>query len=98
LDRLLGEIQSESINVEIIEKQALPKEFRFRRGYGHIHGSLGFGGCEPLVYFGFGHPFNPLLWFADWRLLKSIELFLRSNGSAIVNLKDIEKHEQQPVG
>jgi len=33
------------------------------------------------MYFGFGHPFNPLLWYFDGSLLADIERVLKANGS-----------------
>jgi hypothetical protein len=96
LDKLLAEAQATGIKVKPDKKRAALEAFWFRRGLGLIHGSVWLGGSETLIYFGFGHPFNPLLWFADRSLLKSIQLVFVSNGSEAVDLNAIAEPATPP--
>ena len=59
----------------------------FRRGFGLVHGDR-WDGAMPALYFGFGHPFNPLLWAADGNLLRAIGVVLRANGSKKLTLEE----------
>jgi hypothetical protein len=98
LDRLLAEARASGIKVRFDKKRASPGGFWFRRGLGLIYGGVGFGGCETVIYFGFGHPFNPLLWLADRSLLKCIEHVFVSNGAALVDLNSIAEPCASPNG
>ena len=89
LDKLLAEAQIVGIKVTPDKKGSSSEAFWFRRGLGLIHGSVGFVGCETVIYFGFGHPFNPFFWYSDNRLMKSIQHVFVSNGSESVGLSDI---------
>ena len=98
LDRLFAEARASGIKVRPEKTRGSPRGFWFRGGLGLIHCSVGFSGCETVIYFGFGHPFNPLLWLADRSLLKAIEQVFVSNGSALVDLSSIAEPCAAPNG
>ena len=86
LERLINILIESGIKVK-----SDAKAYRFRRGLGLVQGVIGFGNSENSIYLGFGHPFNPFLWFFDGRLLKKIEEILLSNGA-----KKIDSDTEQP--
>lgn len=78
LELLLAELRAAGVRV-LLEDRGLG----FRRGWGRIHGWLWHPSSSPrpVVYLGFGHPFNPLLWPADARLVREIQRVFLANGS-----------------
>lgn len=91
LNELLTEVRSRGIKVTPVTKRSASEAFWFRRGLGLVHGGVGFGEMKSIMYFGFGHPFNPLLWYSDNRLLKSIQKVFTANGSEVVDVDGIAK-------
>jgi|SRR6185437_16818497 len=78
IERLLAAVRGAGIR--IASDPTSSQAYWFRRGLGLVHGSY-WGGTRHALYFGFGHPFNPFLWAADAKLLRSIEAVLEANGS-----------------
>jgi hypothetical protein len=85
LDRLLA--ASFALGLQILpDGTQQTRAFWFRRRFGLVHGT-----CwpayesQPMMYFGFGHPFNPLLWQSDGHLLQEIEQVFLTNGSSRVD-------------
>jgi hypothetical protein len=81
-DQLLTAIRDVGIAVVLEDEDSKTgfRSYEFRRGWGLIHGSI-FDECE--VRFAFGHPTNPLLWWADSALLRSITKLLETNGARL---------------
>jgi hypothetical protein len=88
LDALLAEVRSSGISVKPDNGRAPLQAYWLRRGLGLVNASIGFQG-HSVVYFGFGHPFNPLLWFWDRRLLRFIGHLFVANGSDLVDFETI---------
>ncbi len=82
LDVLLDALRA--IGIEVVPHDASGRPaFRFRRGWGLVRGSCWSAErSRPMLYLGFGHPFNPLLWRPDRRLLGEIEREFVANGSS----------------
>jgi len=78
IERLLAAVRAAGVRVTPDNSSA--DAYWFRRGFGLVHGSR-WNGAKPVLYFGFGHPFNPFLWAADAKLLHAIEVVLEANGS-----------------
>lgn len=57
------------------------REFRFQRRFGAVHGFTGGEQDKRWVYLGCFHPFNPLYWLPDSRLLAEIESIMVDAGS-----------------
>jgi hypothetical protein len=89
LKELLQKLREKGVKVTPDVKISTSEAFWFRRGLGLVHGSVGYGDTEGVLYFGFGHPFNPLLWYSDSRLLKSIQRALVSCESEMVEVSSI---------
>jgi hypothetical protein len=66
------------------------RAFWFRRGLGLIHVSVWSKEDQTMLYLGFGHPFNPLLWYSDEVLLNSIQALFLAEGTEIVDLSSVE--------
>ena len=85
LDRMLEVIRGSNIEV-LRDGASRSSAFRFRRGRGLVRGSCWRTASPvPVMYFGFGHPFNPFLWPSDGLLLREIEQVFLANGSSRVN-------------
>ena len=86
LERLLVALRASYFDIWP-DKTVHGTAFWFRRGWGLVHGSCrATEALQPTMYFGFGHPFNPLLWSADGRVLKELERVFLANGSSPVDL------------
>ena len=89
LERLLSAVRVAGIDVAEEPAKENQRSFWFRRGWGLIHGTASTEWGEmsrtPAAYFGFGHPFNPFLWWADERLLRVIKRTFTRNGSKEIN-------------
>ena len=85
LEQLLDATVESGISITGDDRAKSPGAYWFRKGLGKIHGSLWAEERESMMYFGFGHPFNPLLWYSDRTLLKEIEAVFLSQGSERVN-------------
>jgi hypothetical protein len=89
LDRMLEATSGSNIEV-LRDKVSRSSAFWFRRGRGLVHGScLRTVSSVPVMYFSFGHPFNPFLWPSDGRLLREIERTFLANGSSSVDAKTL---------
>ena len=83
LERLLSAARIAHIDVQPDPERC--SAFRFRRGRGLVHGFRDWGAPGQL-YFGFGHPCNPLLWSSDGRLLREIEQLFLTHGSRPITI------------
>src|SRR5437773_8808930 len=81
-DQLLTAIGSVGIVIilEVEDSKTGSRSYVFRRGWGLIHGSIF---DEREIRLAFGHPTNPLLWWADSALLRSISKLLQTNGARL---------------
>ena len=79
LELLLSAVRAAHIDVQPAPERR--SGFWFRRGWGLIHGTPSQDGSQSNLCFGFGHPFNPLLWPADRRLLREIKRVFLVHGS-----------------
>ena len=91
LEQLLGLIRAEAIKVTPDRRNQNQPAFWFRSGWALVHASAWAQSAwddssSRALYFGFGHPLNPLLWRSDARLLRRIESILNQNGSRRLNL------------
>ena len=91
LKMLLDKLRESGIEINPIDKTDL-ESYSFRSGLGRVYGSIGFGDVKTSIYFGFGHPFNPFLWFSDSKLLKQIQDVLLSNGSDKIKYETQNTH------
>ena len=90
LDRLL--LAARAVTIDVYPDGAARRPaFWFRRGRGLVHGS-----CwdtkvpAPMIYFSFGHTFNPFLWTCDGRLLSEIEQVFIMHGSRRIAPEELE--------
>ena len=88
LDRLLATASAAGIRV-VTGGASSGEAFSFRRGLGRVSAQHWPSLSEPALYFGFGHPFNPLLWAADGRLLRRIEGVFLANGSRRLSTEEL---------
>lgn len=95
LKQLLDAASASGISIAEDDSADLPGAYWFRKGLGKVHGSVGTEDWESMMYFGFGHPFNPLLWHSDGTLLKRIETIFLSQGSERLHPSDLESEEIQ---
>jgi|GEM_PF-7129122 len=78
-------------NIEVLRDGASRGwAFRFRGGFGLVTGSCWRTVSPlPVMYFGFGHPFNPFLWPSDSILLRVIEQVFLANRSSRIDPETI---------
>lgn len=84
--RLLTAVRAAGIRVAPVPSSA--HAYRFRRALGLLHASV-WDGERRALHLGFGHPFNPVLWAADAKLLRDIERVLRANGSRQLAIEEV---------
>lgn len=85
LERLFQALRSRKIRILRDEGSRGPA-FWFRRRFGLVRGSCWPDASPgPEMYFGFGHPLNPLLWPSDHRLLGEIRETFLANGSVRID-------------
>lgn len=90
LASLIEAINFEGIRVEPFVEDTRRHGFNLKRGRAVVTASIGSGEWDSMLYLGFGHPFNPLLWRADSRLLCSVERILIAGGTRKMVLEDSE--------
>lgn len=85
LDRLLETTRAAKIEIVRDEASRAPA-FWFRRRWGLVHGTCWrTDSSRPVIYLGYGHPRNLLLWPSDGRLLREIRQSFLANGSSTVD-------------
>lgn len=85
LTQLFDAIVESGISIAKDHSTISPQTYVFQQGLGKILGSVGTEEWESMIYFGYGHPFNPLLWYSDGILLKKIEAIFLSQGTGRVH-------------
>ena len=81
LNRMISAIRGSGISVTDDRSANTIGTYIFRKGLGKVVGAIGAEEWESMMYFGFGHPFNPIFWYSDGKLLKQIESIFLSQGS-----------------
>ena len=70
---------SRNAHIEVQPDFTYRSAFQFRRGWGLVRGFRDWG-APGKICFGFGHPFNPLFWPADGKLLRDLEQLFLAHG------------------